>query len=196
MIRKFLSGFVLALCVEHTAFAKDTCPKDAPMFSESIAYQVITSWAQGLQYSRSANLESVAMNFVAKHYTRDAILLPTLSSKIRKGQNDILDYFYTTDSGKPHGFLVKHPKEITDNPTYVASAYCGSGDFAGYYTFLVQEDSKPTETLIKARFSILIQYRPHPRPAQFKIGNETIVIQRKPGWYIGAQHSSLIPKDH
>jgi hypothetical protein len=174
--------------------AQESCPKAAPLFTAEIAHEVITSWAKGLSYSRAADLESTAMTFVAKHYTLDAILLPTLSKKIRRGQQEILDYFYHKKHGTPYGFLVNHPQESTNLPTYIASAYCGSGDFAGYYTFRLKKDAQAPEVVIKARFSMLIQYRPHPRSALFRIGNKTIIIPRSPGWYIGAQHSSLIPK--
>jgi len=78
---------------------------------------------------------------VLECYADDAVLLPTLSSRVRHSHEEILDYFEHFLSGKPEGKIVEQNVRIY-------------GDLAvnsGLYNFFMQEEG----TEISARFTFV-----------------------------------------
>lgn len=84
---------------------------------------------------------------VAACYADDAILLPTVSSKVRHNHDEIRDYFVHFLEKKPTGRIIE--QNIREY-----------GDIAinsGLYTFSVEEDGAAAE--VAARFTFVYQKR-------------------------------------
>lgn len=77
---------------------------------------------------------------IVKLYARDAILLPTMSSKIRRGHEEIEDYFRYFFSKKPVGKILKSYVKI----------YGEIATNSGEYQFSFVNDSK-----VFARFTFI-----------------------------------------
>ena len=101
---------------------------------------------------------------VATLYAPDAILLPTVSNKVRHNHPEIADYF-------AH-FLLKRP-----SGKILESNIRTFGDLAinsGIYEFTLSPDSQPV-SVIQARFTFVYQ----------KIGDDWLIIEH---------HSSAMPE--
>jgi len=101
---------------------------------------------------------------VAALYAPDAILLPTVSNKVRHSHEEIADYFAHFLLSKPNGKILE-----SNVRTF--------GDLAinsGIYEFALSPENKP-QTLIQARFTFA--YR--------KTGED---------WLIVEHHSSKMPE--
>ena len=80
-------------------------------------------------------------------YAVDAILLPTLSAKVRHNHDEIRDYFVQFLSKKPNGRITEQNIRIYDNIAINS----------GLYTFSVTENGVQTD--VAARFTFV--YRKH-----------------------------------
>lgn len=112
----------------------------------------------------NAALATLDPKKVAALYTKDAVLLPTLSNKVRTTPAEIEDYFVS--------FLKKNPKgQIDTSELSVLSPTLATR--AGLYTFFTNVDG--VEGKVQARYSFL--YR--------KVGDK---------WLIAQHHSSAMPE--
>jgi uncharacterized protein (TIGR02246 family) len=101
---------------------------------------------------------------VAENYAPDAILIPTVSNKVRHDRHEIADYFEHFLQLKPKGSLVESNVRIF-------------GDLAinsGTYDFKIVKDGK--ESVVKARFTFV-----------YKKGSDG-------KWLIVEHHSSAMPE--
>jgi len=101
---------------------------------------------------------------VAALYAEDAILLPTISNKVRRGPEEIRDYFETFLALSPRG-------RISESEARVLSE--DSATHSGLYVFEVTTDGKRIE--VPARFTFIYQRGPD-------------------GWKILEHHSSGMPE--
>ena len=76
-------------------------------------------------------------------YTADAILLPTVSAKVRHNHDEIRDYFVHFLSKKPNGRIIEQNIRIYD--TIAINS--------GLYTFSLMEDGVHTD--VAARFTFV-----------------------------------------
>jgi len=76
-------------------------------------------------------------------YAADAILLPTVSAKVRHNHDEIRDYFVHFLSKKPNGRITEQNIRIYDN----------IGINSGLYTFSLMEDGGHTD--VDARFTFV-----------------------------------------
>jgi len=76
-------------------------------------------------------------------YAADAILLPTVSSKVRHNHDEIRDYFVHFLSKKPNGRITEHNIRIYDNIAINS----------GLYTFSLMEDGGHSD--VDARFTFV-----------------------------------------
>lgn len=80
---------------------------------------------------------------VVSCYDIDAILLPTVSDKVRHNHDEIRDYFEHFLSKKPHGSITEQNIRIYDNIAINS----------GLYTFSLTEDGVQTD--VAARFTFV-----------------------------------------
>jgi uncharacterized protein (TIGR02246 family) len=92
-------------------------------------------WNKALQTGEPDN--------VAAYYAVDAILLPTVSAKVRHNRDEIRDYFTHFLSKKPIGRIVEQNIRIYDNIAINS----------GLYTFSLMEDGVHTD--VAARFTFV-----------------------------------------
>ena len=78
-------------------------------------------------------------------YAADAILLPTVSAKVRHNHDEIRDYFVHFLSKEPHGRIIEQNIRIYDNIAINS----------GLYTFSLMEDGGHTD--VAARFTFVYQ---------------------------------------
>ncbi|UCD31969.1 MAG: SgcJ/EcaC family oxidoreductase [Desulfobacterales bacterium] len=76
-------------------------------------------------------------------YAEDAILLPTVSAKVRHNHDEIRDYFVHFLTKKPHGKITEENIRIYDN---IAIS-------SGLYTFSLTENGDPAD--VAARFTFV-----------------------------------------
>ena len=84
-------------------------------------------------------------NKVVACYAGDAILLPTVSAKVRHNHDEIRDYFIHFIAKKPHGRITEQNIRIYDNLAINS----------GLYTFSLVEDGGRTD--VAARFTFVYQ---------------------------------------
>ena len=82
-------------------------------------------------------------NNVVACYASDAILLPTVSAKVRHNHDEIRDYFVHFLSKKPHGRITEQNIRICDNIAINS----------GLYTFSLMEDGDQAD--VAARFTFV-----------------------------------------
>ncbi len=102
---------------------------------------------------------------VADLYAPDAVLLPTLSGRIRADRPGIVDYFTNFLENKPDGVVIQGHVLMLDNALV----------YSGHYTFTCRPNSAPEPYTVYARFTFV--YR-----------------QDGDTWKIAAHHSSLLPE--
>ena len=78
-------------------------------------------------------------------YDLEAILLPTVSAKVRHNHDEIRDYFVHFLSKEPHGRIIEQNIRICDNIAVNS----------GLYTFSLMEDGGHTD--VPARFTFVYQ---------------------------------------
>lgn len=123
-----LSGL---LFFSSPACAATSCPTVA---KADIAV-LFEQWDQSLQTGSPSE--------VAKNYADDAILVPTVSNKVRHTHPEIEDYFQQFLRLKPDGRIEEQNIQI----------YCDVAVNSGTYTFAVVKDGQPSD--VKARFTFV-----------------------------------------
>ncbi len=121
---------------------------------------------EGLFSRWNASLQTLNPDAVLANYDTDAILLPTLSNKMRVNPAEIRDYFVH--------FLAKKPVGKIDNRTLEIG--CDMAADTGLYTFTVTDD-QGKKSDIKARYTFVYE----------KKGNQ---------WLIESHHSSKMPEQN
>ncbi len=103
----------------------------------------------------NASLQTGNPDEVVKNYAPDAVLLPTVSNKVRRNHAEIRDYFVNFLKLKPQGTINER------NVHYYGNVMVDSG----IYTFTILKDNKPTE--VRARYTFV--YR--------KVGDEWLISE-------------------
>mmetsp|Transcript_1748 Transcript_1748/g.3874 ORF Transcript_1748/g.3874 Transcript_1748/m.3874 type:complete len:166 (-) Transcript_1748:417-914(-) len=117
------------------------------------------------QFSKwNSALATLDPSKVASCYAPDGVLLPTVSNKVRRTKEEIVDYFQQFLKLRPQGKIDQANVRILSPNSAINS---------GVYTFDLVKDGQPTK--VQARYSFT--YR--------KIGND---------WYIADHHSSAMPE--
>ncbi|NEQ28707.1 MAG: SgcJ/EcaC family oxidoreductase [Microcoleus sp. SIO2G3] len=123
--------FALLILFCSPAYANTNCPT----VTKADIAALFEQWDQSLQTGKPSE--------VAKNYADDAILVPTVSNKVRHTHPEIEDYFERFLSLKPDGRIEEQNIQI----------YCDMAVNSGTYTFAVVKDGQPSE--VKARFTFV-----------------------------------------
>ncbi|MEG4812656.1 SgcJ/EcaC family oxidoreductase [Microcoleus sp. F8-D3] len=134
--------FAGLLLVCSPAYADTNCPT----VTKADIAALFEQWDQSLQTGKPSE--------VAKNYADDAILVPTVSNKVRHTHPEIEDYFQRFLRLKPDGRIEEQNIQI----------YCDVAVNSGIYTFAVVKDGQPSE--VKARFTFV--YR--------KVGDRWLIV--------------------
>lgn len=137
-----VSLFALLLLSSSPAYADASCPT----VTKTDIAALFEQWDQSLQTGKPSE--------VAKNYADDAILVPTVSNKVRHTHPEIEDYFQRFLRLKPDGRIEEQNIQI----------YCDVAVNSGIYTFAVVKDGQPSE--VKARFTFV--YR--------KVGDRWLIV--------------------
>ncbi|MFM7447621.1 MAG: SgcJ/EcaC family oxidoreductase [Leptolyngbyaceae cyanobacterium] len=113
------------------AYADASCPT----VTKADITALFEQWDQSLQTGKPSE--------VAKNYADDAILVPTVSNKVRHTHPEIEDYFQRFLKLKPDGRIEEQNIQI----------YCDVAVNSGTYTFAVVKEGQPSE--VKARFTFI-----------------------------------------
>jgi uncharacterized protein (TIGR02246 family) len=113
------------------AHADTTCPSVAKADISAL----FDRWDRSLQTGKPSE--------VAKNYADDAILVPTVSNRVRHTHPEIEDYFQRFLALKPDGRIEEQNIQI----------YCDVAVDSGIYTFAVVKDGRPSE--VKARYTFV-----------------------------------------
>ncbi|NJL39675.1 MAG: SgcJ/EcaC family oxidoreductase [Leptolyngbyaceae cyanobacterium RM2_2_4] len=124
------------------AYADTNCPT----VTKADIAALFEQWDQSLHTGKPSE--------VAKNYADDAILVPTVSNKVRHTHPEIEDYFQRFLRLKPDGQIEEQNIQI----------YCDVAVNSGIYTFAVVKDGQPSE--VKARFTFV--YR--------KVGDRWLIV--------------------
>lgn len=154
-IHKFKLTLPLILSLMLMACTPEPEVKDVQASEPEIEY-LFDSWNNALQTGDAAT--------VAAYYANDAVLLPTISNKIRTDHKGIRDYFGHFLALQPNGRIDE--KNITINGNIAINA--------GIYTFTVTKNGQEEE--IKARYSFVYER------------------QNDGEWLIINHHSSAMPE--
>ncbi|NJM64763.1 MAG: SgcJ/EcaC family oxidoreductase [Leptolyngbyaceae cyanobacterium CRU_2_3] len=131
-ITLFIFGlFALLLLVCSPAYAATNCPT----VTKAEIAALFEQWDQSLQTGKPSE--------VAKNYADEAILVPTVSNKVRHTQPEIEDYFQRFLKLKPDGRIEEQNIQI----------YCDVAINSGIYAFAVVKDGQPSE--VKARYTFV-----------------------------------------
>ncbi|QOZ80567.1 DUF4440 domain-containing protein [Bradyrhizobium sp. CCBAU 53351] len=101
---------------------------------------------------------------VARLFTRDAVLLPTVSNKTRTSPESVRDYFVS--------FLKKNPSARIDTSTIKLD--CKTASRVGEWTVTLKDDSGASQD-VKARYSFIYRFD-------------------RGSWKIDHLHSSMMPE--
>ncbi|SMD27538.1 SgcJ/EcaC family oxidoreductase [Kibdelosporangium aridum] len=112
----------------------------------------------------NATLATGDPNKVADLYAPDAVLLPTVSNKVRTNRAEILDYFQHFLQNKPSGTIDQELITVLDPDTAINT---------GVYHFNLTKDGKPQR--VNARYTYVYEHR-------------------KGTWLIINHHSSAMPE--
>jgi len=126
-----VSLFALLLLSSSPAYADASCPT----VTKTDIAALFEQWDQSLQTGKPSE--------VAKNYADDAILVPTVSNKVRHTHPEIENYFQRFLRLKPDGRIEEQNIQI----------YCDVAVNSGIYTFAVVKDGQPSE--VKARFTFV-----------------------------------------
>jgi uncharacterized protein (TIGR02246 family) len=134
------------------ADSKNLCPR----VSESDIAKLFERW--------NASLKTLKPKEVVKNYASDAVLLPTISNKVRHNSEEMKDYFEHFLQKKPVGKIDERNIRI----------YCDVAIDSGRYTFNIV-DKNGNLSKVKARYTFVYK----------KIGDK---------WLIEEHHSSVMPE--
>ncbi|MBW4508029.1 MAG: SgcJ/EcaC family oxidoreductase [Scytonematopsis contorta HA4267-MV1] len=151
-----LSLALLIFTIQTTGILRADNKNICPRVSKSEIAKLFDRW--------NASLKTLEPNEVVKNYASDAVLLPTVSNKVRHNSKEMKDYFEHFLQKKPVGKIDERNIRI----------YCDMAIDSGRYTFsVVDRNGKPGQ--VKARYTFV--YR-------------KIVDQ----WLIEEHHSSIMPE--
>jgi uncharacterized protein (TIGR02246 family) len=85
---------------------------------------------------------------VADRYARDAVLLPTVSNKVRTDRAGIVDYFTHFLKSRPQGVIKESHIDVLDRTTAID---------AGVYVFTLTENGKQRK--VEARYTFVYELR-------------------------------------
>ncbi|WP_249369659.1 SgcJ/EcaC family oxidoreductase [Acaryochloris marina] len=144
---KNVIGMLLGCClllsfVCTPVLAETRCPTVAPAEIADLFEQ----WDQSLQTGQPSE--------VVKTYAPDAILVPTVSNRVRHTPAEIEDYFQGFLALKPDGRIVEQNIQV----------FCDLAVNSGLYAFAVVKEGRPSELM--ARFTFV--YR--------KIGDRWLIV--------------------
>lgn len=132
-------------------------------FSRKDGIELIKKWGNNIKQFlaiQHEDYELAVAEFVAKHYLKDSLILPTVSAITRVGFNDIHSYF--------SDFLSRNPTLIlTDNDinsVHVTLAQPKTGVMCGYYSFLIKD------AIVNARYCMQFQYVEKSQEAIINLG--------------------------
>jgi uncharacterized protein (TIGR02246 family) len=134
--------FALLILFCSPVYADTNCPTVVKADISALFEQ----WDQSLQTGKPSE--------VARNYVDDAILVPTVSNKVRHTHPEIEDYFQRFLRLEPDGRIEEQNIQI----------YCDVAVNSGTYTFAVVKDGQPSE--VKARFTFV--YR--------KVGDRWLIV--------------------
>ncbi|MCC5621873.1 SgcJ/EcaC family oxidoreductase [Nostoc sp. CHAB 5715] len=123
--------FALLFLLCSPAYADTNCPT----VTKTDVAALFDQWDKALQTGKPSE--------VAKYYADDAILLPTVSNKVRHTHPEIEDYFKGFLGLKPDGRVEEQNIQI----------YCDVAVNSGTYTFAVVKDGQPSE--VRARYTFV-----------------------------------------
>jgi len=126
-----VSVFALLVLLCNPAYADENCPT----VTKADIAALFEQWDQSLQTGKPSE--------VAKNYADEAILVPTVSNKVRHTHPEIEDYFQRFLSLNPDGRIEEQNIQI----------YCDVAVNSGTYTFAVVKDGQPSE--VRARFTFV-----------------------------------------
>ncbi|MDQ0762686.1 SgcJ/EcaC family oxidoreductase [Streptomyces canus] len=112
----------------------------------------------GLFDTWNAALQTGDSEKVADLYAKDAVLLPTVSNKIRTDRAEIVDYFDHFLENKPVGTKVETIVDVLDSNTAIDT---------GVYEFTLTDPENGKKRVVKARYT----YEYEKRGGQWKIVN-------------------------
>lgn len=87
-------------------------------------------------------------NKVADLYAPDAVLLPTVSNKVRTNRAEIVDYFVQFLASKPSGKIEQEVINVLDPDTAINT---------GVYRFTLTKDGQQQQ--VQARYTYVYEYR-------------------------------------
>jgi uncharacterized protein (TIGR02246 family) len=130
-----LAGWVGLFVLATGASSQTSASKPS---TEEIA-QLFTKWNSALQTGKAEE--------VVKLYAPDAVLLPTVSNKVRRNHAEIKDYFEHFLTYKPSGRINEQIIRIY-GPVAINS---------GVYTFALTKDGRRVE--VRARYTFVYHWR-------------------------------------
>ncbi|MFG2809699.1 SgcJ/EcaC family oxidoreductase [Streptomyces massasporeus] len=115
----------------------------------------------------NAALQTGDPDKVADLYAKDAVLLPTVSNRVRTDRAGIVDYFEHFLQNKPAGTKVESVVNILDRDTVIDT---------GVYEFVLTDHGTGEKSTVKARYTYAYEKQPNGR------------------WLIVNHHSSRMPQ--
>jgi uncharacterized protein (TIGR02246 family) len=106
----------------------------------------------------NAALQTGDADTVADRYAKDAVLLPTVSNKVRTDRAGIVDYFEHFLQNKPAGKKVQTVINVLDSDSAIDT---------GVYEFTLTDPDTGAKRVVKARYT----YEYEKRGGQWKIVN-------------------------
>lgn len=133
-------------------------PKPAVKPTKTQIAGLFDTWNQALQTGDSEKVASL--------YAKDAVLLPTVSNKVRSNHAEIVDYFDKFLQSKPVGKKVKTIVDVLDSNSAIDT---------GVYEFTLTDKATGKKSVVEARYTYAYE----------KIAGK---------WKIVNHHSSAMPE--
>jgi uncharacterized protein (TIGR02246 family) len=118
-----------------------------PLVKQDEITQLFSRWNTSLQTGKPSE--------VVKNYATDAVLLPTVSNKVRRNHGEIQDYFVSFLTLKPKGQIDERKVRV----------FCDIAIDSGIYTFDLTSNGKVSQT--KARYTFVYK----------KTGNNWLIVE-------------------
>jgi uncharacterized protein (TIGR02246 family) len=141
MVKKFLP-YALA-SIFTVAVASTTVLPTAPVQAQTQCPEVTRPEIAQLFDRWNGSLQTGDPNKVTLNYAKNAILLPTVSNKVRRNHEEIQDYFVTFLQNKPVGTINYRSIRL----------YCGIAIDSGIYTFRLTSNGQTQE--VPARYTFV-----------------------------------------
>lgn len=160
-----MKAFAIVLALGASA-GLTAVPAAAKMHSKTVACAAIDEAAVAAQFDKfNAAWATKNPDAVAKLFSADAVLLPTVSNKERTDYAGIRDYFVTFLKGSPVGTI----------NTSTIDLGCNKATRVGLWTVTMTDAATGAKSDVKARYSFVYRY----------IDGE---------WKIDHLHSSMMPE--